>query len=294
MLKGSYVALVTPFHTDGRINYSKLEELIEYHIKYDTDGIVVLGTTGEASTISFENQMEIVKFTVSKVNHRIPVMAGAGSNDTAEAIKKAETFSSFGVDYLLVITPYYNKTNESGLLKHFKMISSASTCPIVLYNVPSRTGMSISLRVLKELAKEENIVGIKEASGDISYAMKVSALCNDSFVMFAGNDDCIVPYMSVGACGVISVLANLCPQAVHDLCVLCLKQDFPNAIKKAHKLLDLIQALFLETNPIPIKEAMNYFDFQVGGFRFPLDAMSRENKNILIHKLEEAKGEISI
>lgn len=289
MIKGSLVALITPFLEDGSIHYSKLKELLEYHIANQSDGVVILGTTAEASTLSFDEQIELIKFSVEIVNKRIPIIVGAGSNDTSKAIEKARLFSKLGVDYLLVITPYYNKTNECGLIKHFESIAEASSVPIILYNVPSRTGMCISLSAIEILSKHKNICGIKEASGNISYAMGVSKFLNENFVMFSGNDDIIVPMMSIGATGVISVLANICPKQTHTLCELCLNENYLEARRLQGRLLPIANALFYETNPIPIKAAMNYLGFHVGNYRMPLYPMEEGLYNRMIHILEENK-----
>ena len=289
MLKGSIVALVTPFHSDGSVNYEKLKELLEFHIASHTDGVVLLGTTAEATTLSMTEQMEIVKFGIRIVNHRIPVVVGAGSNDTASAITKAKTFSSLGADYLLTITPYYNKTNEKGLIEHFKAIAAASSCPILLYNVPSRTGMSISLSALSALSKVPNICGIKEASGNMSYAVGVSKFLRDDFIMLSGNDDIIVPMMSMGGTGVISVLANICPQQTHQICEFCLKEDFKSARLLQKNLLPVAESLFFETNPIPVKAAMNYLGYGVGNYRLPLYDMDETLYQKMIGIIEENK-----
>lgn len=289
MLKGSIVALVTPFLEDSSINYKVLEELIEYHIENQTDGIVILGTTAEASTLSFEEEEQIVRFCVEKVNHRVPLIVGSGSNETAKAIRQSKIYSELGADYLLVITPYYNKTNENGLISHFSTIADAATCPIILYNVPSRTGMSISLSSIETLSKHPNIYGIKEASGDISYAVNVAKYVSKDFIMLSGNDDMIVPMMSIGACGVISVLANIAPKQTHQLVCSCLEGNFCAAAKIQLDLLDVVKALFYETNPIPVKEAMNYLGFNVGGFRLPLYPMSEMAKNKMIQILNKDK-----
>lgn len=288
MLKGSLVALVTPFNEDGSVNYDVLGELIEYHINNKTDGLVVLGTTGEASTMSFEEEVEVIKYSVKKVNKRLPLIIGAGSNDTLYAVKNAYEFSRLGADYLLVVTPYYNKTNEEGLVRHFEMIAEASSCPIILYNVPGRTGMNIPVSVVERLANNKNIIGIKEASGNISYAMLLSKYLNDDFVMFSGNDDVIVPYMSIGASGVISVLANIAPCQTHNICKHCLDGSFDKALKIAKDLLEVSNGLFIETNPIPVKTCLNHLGFNVGGYRMPLYQMNKTNEDKLI-KLIDSK-----
>ncbi len=289
MLKGSFVALVTPFDQKGNIDYKRLEELIEFHIQNQTDGFVLLGTTAEAATMSLEEQKELVSFGLKQIHHRVPVIVGAGSNHTKQAVDKAILFSSLGADYILSITPYYNKTNERGLIAHFEAVADAAKCPVILYNVPSRTGMSISISAIESLAKHPNIIGIKEASGDISYAAKLMPYLTDEFVMLSGNDDCIVPLMSIGASGVISVLANICPQHTHKLCEYCLKDDFSSARELQKKLLPIANALFLETNPIPVKAAMNALGMDVGGYRLPLYEMDEGLKEKLMYILQEHK-----
>ncbi len=289
MLKGSFVALVTPFDQKGNIDYKRLEELIEFHIQNQTDGFVLLGTTAEAATMSLEEQKELVSFGLKQIHHRVPVIVGAGSNHTKQAVDKAILFSSLGADYILSITPYYNKTNERGLIAHFEAVADAAKCPVILYNVPSRTGMSISISAIESLAKHPNIIGIKEASGGISYAAKLMPYLTDEFVMLSGNDDCIVPLMSIGASGVISVLANICPQHTHKLCEYCLKDDFSSARELQKKLLPIANALFLETNPIPVKAAMNALGMDVGGYRLPLYDMDEGLKEKLMYILQEHK-----
>ncbi len=292
MLKGSLVALVTPFDSKGKINYVKLEELLKLHLNSQTDGLVILGTTAEASTIREEEKIEMVRFCLDYVRKKIPVIVGIGSNDTAVACHYAEIFSKMGADYLLAITPYYNKTNPSGLKKHFLQIAEASKCPILLYNVPSRTGMSIPISVLKELAVHPKIAGIKEASGDMSYTMQVSELISDRFWLFSGNDDLIVPIMSMGGSGVISVLANIAPAKTHELCSFCLKNQYEDAAGLQKMFLPLIRALFSETNPIPIKAAMNYLGYEVGGYRLPLDTMDEIKYRALIKEIDACKTEV--
>lgn len=282
MIKGSYVALVTPFNNDGSVNYDKLKELIEYHINNSTDGIVLIGTTGEATTLSFEEQIEIVKVGIKTVNKRVPVMVGSGSNDTAKACKLSKTFSDMGADSLLVITPYYNKTNTPGLIKHFEMIAEASIAPIVLYNVPSRTGMNIPLEAYEVLSKNPKIVGVKEASGNMEYSKEVSKYLNDDFVMLSGNDDIIVDMIKMGAKGVISVLANVAPKNTHLLCEYALNGEFDKAYEIQNSLLEVAGSLFYETNPIPVKAALNHLGFGVGGYRMPLYEMSSEPYNKMI------------
>ena len=285
MIKGSYVALVTPFNSDGSVNYDKLKELIEYHINNSTDGIVLIGTTGEATTLSFEEQVKIVKVGLEKVNKRVPVMVGSGSNDTAKACKLSKTFSDMGADSLLVITPYYNKTNTPGLIKHFEMIADVSDVPIVLYNVPSRTGMNIPLEAYEVLSKNPKIVGVKEASGNMEYSKEVSKYLSDDFIMLSGNDDIIVDMIKMGAKGVISVLANVAPKNTHLMCEYALNGHFDKAYDIQNSLLEVAGSLFYETNPIPVKAALNYLGFGVGGYRMPLFEMSDTPYNKMINVL---------
>ncbi|WP_026884463.1 4-hydroxy-tetrahydrodipicolinate synthase [Clostridium akagii] len=282
IFKGSGVAIITPFTNDG-INFEKLNQLIEWQIKESTDAIVVCGTTGEASTMTLEEKKEVIKFTIDKVNRRIPVIAGTGSNNTSESIAMSKWAESVGVDAVLVITPYYNKTTQKGLFYHFKAINDAINVPIVLYNVPSRTGMSINPETLLELSPLKNIVAIKEASGDLSQILKMKWLCKDRFDIYSGNDDQIVPILSIGGLGVISVLANIIPNDVHNMVISYLTGDVKKALDIQLRTFALASALFIETNPIPVKTAMNLIFHNVGPLRLPLCAM--EEKNIKLLKL---------
>lgn len=276
MIKGSIVALVTPFNYDFTVNFEKLGELIEFHIDQKTDAILILGTTGESSVLTFDEEEDIVKYTISKANGRIPIVVGSGSNDTAIAIWQAQRFEKMGADALLVITPYYNKTNEEGMYKHFEMVAKSVKCPIILYNVPSRTGCSLSINNLKRLKEFDNIVGIKEASGNIGYVSKVAKLVDDNFALYSGNDDIVVPLMSLGGSGVISVAANIMPYAMHDLVHTYLNGDVVSAKNKQLEYLDVIDSLFYEVNPIPVKQALNHLGFEAGPCRMPLFDMDKE------------------
>lgn len=281
MLKGSIVALVTPFYEDGTVNFEKLGELIEFHIENKSDGIVVLGTTGEAPTISFEEQREIVAYTVKKAQRRIHIMVGSGRNHTAESVHLSQEFELLGADSLLVVTPYYNKTNESGMIKHFTAIADSVSIPVILYNVPGRTGCRICVKAIETLAKHPRIAGIKEASGDLAYVMSVSRYLSDEFVMYSGNDDMIVALLSVGAVGVISVWANIMPQVTQSIVKNYLSGKTKESLDLQLRYLNLIHALFSETNPIPIKFAMNELGFKVGPTRLPLDALNSVNQETL-------------
>ena len=281
IFKGAAVAIITPMTETQEVNYEKLGELIEEQIAGGTDAIVICGTTGEASTLSHEEHLDAIKYTVEKVNHRIPVIAGTGSNDTAYAIKLSKEAEDIGADGLLLVTPYYNKTTQRGLIAHFTAIADAVNIPIILYNIPGRTGMSIEISTAKVLAKHKNIVAVKEASGNIGYTAKLIAACGDDLDVYSGNDDMIVPIMSLGGKGVISVLSHVLPKETHLMAQYCLENNFAEASKLQIKYLDLINNLFVEVNPIPVKEAMNLIGVNVGGCRMPLYPMSDENREKL-------------
>ncbi|WP_195264009.1 MULTISPECIES: 4-hydroxy-tetrahydrodipicolinate synthase [unclassified Clostridium] len=286
IFKGSAVAIITPFKESG-VNFDKLKELIEWHIEEGTDAIVICGTTGEASTMSNEERKKAIKFTVDVVNKRIPVIAGTGTNNTSASVEMSEYAQSVGVDALLVITPYYNKTNNKGLLKHFEAINNAVDTPIILYNVPSRTGVNITPIQLLELSKLKNVVAIKEASGNISQVAQMKALCKDSIDIYSGNDDQAVPIMALGGLGVISVLANIMPKEVHDMATTFLSGNTKKALQIQLDTLDIANKLFIETNPIPVKTALNLMGKDVGTFRLPLCDMDDKNLDILKHSLKE-------
>ena len=254
---GAGVAIVRPMKENGEVNYDKMGELLDYQINNSTDAIVVCGTTGEASTMSDEEHLECIRFAVKKAAKRVPVIAGTGSNDTAYAIKLSKEAEEIGADGLLLVTPYYNKTTQRGLIAHFTAIADAVNIPIILYNIPGRTGMSIEISTAKVLAKHKNIVAVKEASGNIGYTAKLIAACGDDLDVYSGNDDMIVPIMSLGGKGVISVLSHVLPKETHLMAQYCLENNFAEASKLQIKYLDLINNLFVEVNPIPVKEAMN-------------------------------------
>lgn len=285
MFQGSYVALITPFNEDGSVNLKKVAELCEWHVENGTDGIVALGTTGESSTMTHEEDDEVVRCVLSTVKGRIPVIAGSGSNSTDTAIMKSRTYRDLGADGLLVITPYYNKANSTGMIRHFTAVAESVDIPIIMYNVPGRTGCNLSVDCVNVLSKHDNIVALKEASGNISYVAQVSRYISDSFAIFSGNDDMIVPVMSLGGAGVISVFANLCPKLTRDMVHAHLDGDVERAKNMQLKYLDLINALFIDVNPIPIKAAMNMLGMDVGGYRLPLCEMEDKNIAILREKL---------
>ncbi len=269
---GSGVAIITPF--DGNTtNYDALGELIDWQIEQGTDAIIICGTTGEASTMPDAEHLAAIEYTVERVAKRVPVIAGTGSNETAHAIELSKKAEELGADGLLQVTPYYNKTTQKGLIAHFGAIADAVNIPIILYNVPSRTGVNISIPVLKELAKRDNIVAIKEASGNISYTAQVAAEVPELYI-YSGNDDMIVPVMSLGGKGVISVLANVMPKETHELCKAYLDGECTKATKMQLDLLDLVNALFIEVNPIPVKTAINLMGKNGGNLRLPLVDMA--------------------
>ena len=267
---GAGVAIVTPMNADGSINFDKLGELIDFNIDNGTDAIIICGTTGESATMTDEEHIECIRYAVEKTNHRVPVIAGTGSNHTEYAVNLSKKAEELGADALLCVTPYYNKTSQAGLIAHFSAIAKAVTLPIILYNVPSRTGVNILPETCRELAKIDNIVAIKAASGNISQITQVAALCGDDLDIYSGNDDQIVPMMSLGAKGVISVLSNVAPQQAHDICAAWFSGDTAKSLELQLKALPLCHALFADVNPIPVKWAMNRLGWNAGPLRLPL------------------------
>lgn len=279
VFEGAGVAMITPMKADGSVNYDKMAEFIDFQIENHTDAIIVCGTTGEASTLNDKEHLEAIEFTVSHVNKRIPVIAGTGSNCTESAVFLSKEAQSAGVDGLLVVTPYYNKATQKGLIAHYMTIAKAVDLPIIMYNVPSRTGCNILPQTAVKLAREvDNIVGMKEATGDISQAAKLMALADGCIDMYSGNDNQIVPLMSLGGKGVISVLSNVAPKQTHDIVAEYLAGNVDNSRKLQLEAIELIDALFCEVNPIPVKHALNLMGFEVGPLRMPLSPM--EDKNI--------------
>lgn len=280
LFTGSGVALVTPFTKDG-VDYKKLEELLEWHVKEGTDAIIICGTTGEASTMSMDERKTTIKFAIEVINKRIPVIAGTGSNNTSQAVEMSKWADEAGADGLLVITPYYNKTTQRGCIEHFKAIAKEVKKPIIIYNVPSRTGLNILPETLYELSKVPNIEGVKEASSDIVQITRIAQLCGNNMDIYSGNDDQVVPILSIGGKGVISVVANILPKDTHDMVAKFMEGDIKGSLKLQLKMLPLIKALFIETNPIPVKEAMNLMGMNTGVLRLPLVNMSEKNLDIL-------------
>ena len=270
---GAGVAIVTPMNADGSVNYEAMGQLIEQQVTGGTDAIIVCGTTGESSTLTDEEHRRVIQFTVAQVNHRIPVVAGTGSNDTAYCLELSQEAEKMGVDGLLLVTPYYNKCSQKGLIRHYLTVADAVNLPMILYSVASRTGVNILPETLKELSKHPNIVAVKEASGNIRQVAKIRHLCGDDLDVYSGNDDQIVPLLSLGGIGVISVLSNLMPKEAHDICQLYFDGKVQESAALQLKLLDLINNLFSDVNPIPVKEALNMMGFPAGPCRMPLCEM---------------------
>ncbi len=274
IFKGAGVALITPMHSDGSVNYDELARLLEFQVENGTDAIIACGTTGEAATLTVKEHCEVLSFVCERINGRIPVIAGTGSNDTNTAIELSKSAESSGADALLSVTPYYNKTSQTGLVRHFTTIADNIDLPMILYNVPSRTGCNIKPKTYAELCKHENIVATKEANGDISSVSQTRSLCGDKLDIYSGNDDQTVPFMSLGALGVISVFSNFCPKEMHEICELCLNNNFVEAAKLNFHYVELMDIMFSDVNPIPVKTAMNLIGFNAGECRLPLVPMS--------------------
>ncbi len=288
-LKGSIVAIVTPFNDDSTVDFETLGKLIEWHIASGTDAILTLGTTGETSTMTQEEDNRVCKFMVDKVAKRVPVIAGAGSNSTQEMLERSLIFEKLGADALLIISPYYIKTNEEGMYRHFVTVADAVSIPCILYNVPGRTGCNISEAIVERLSKHPNICGIKEASGNMSYTMKIARYINDDFALFSGDDDLTVPMLSLGASGVMSVAANVVPSEIHGMVKDYLSGETQRALQTQLRLLSLINNLFTEVNPIPVKAALGMMGKCNEKMRLPLFPMSqgaRDNLMCVMRDLE--------
>ena len=278
---GAGVALVTPMNADGSVNFEKMKELIEFQIANDTDALIICGTTGEATTISDEDQIECVRFAKEVAAGRVPVIAGAGSNDTAHCIELAVACEKAGADAVLLVTPYYNKATQKGLILHYTAIANAINIPIILYNVPGRTGCNLAPKTVYELSKVENIVAVKEASGNLSQVAEIAALVGPDFDIYSGNDDQILPVLSLGGAGVISVLSNVAPKQTHDMVAKFFEGDIQGSIKLQLDAIELISALFCEVNPIPVKTALNLMGYEVGACKLPLCDMEPKNLETL-------------
>lgn len=282
IFKGAGVAIATPFHEDGSVNYEEFSKLIEFQIANHTDAIIVCGTTGESATMTEEEHMDVVRYCINVVNHRIPVIAGTGSNDTRTAVKLSKEAEEAGADAVLVVTPYYNKATQKGLIRHYTTVAEAINIPIIMYNVPSRTGCNIQPATAAYLAKNvKNIVGIKDAVGNISQTADMMALAGDSLELYSGNDDQVLPILACGGNGVISVLSNVAPAETHEMCERYFDGDIAGCRKMQYKALPLIHALFSEVNPIPVKTALKYIGIEAGPLRLPLTEMEEEHAKAL-------------
>ena len=288
IFKGSGVAIVTPFHEDGSINYDMLDQLIDYHCEKGTDSIIICGTTGESATMTEEEHLECVKFTIDQVKGRVPVIAGTGSNCTRTAIDMSKEAAEYGADGLLLVTPYYNKATQAGLIDHYTAVAKEAKAPIILYSVASRTGCNIEPATVAALVKNvDNIVGVKEASGNISQVAKIMALTDGNIDLYSGNDDQIVPLLSLGGKGVISVLANVAPKETHDICEKFFAGDVAGSAALQLKAIPLIEQLFCEVNPIPVKKAVSLMGFECGPLRMPLTELTPEHQKSLAQAMKD-------
>lgn len=282
LFKGAGVALITPMHEDGSVNFEALKEIIEEQIEKGTDAIISVGTTGEAATLSVEEHVEVIAYTTKVVNHRIPLIAGTGSNCTESAVELSRQAEEVGADGLLLVTPYYNKATQKGLYQHFKTIAESVSVPSILYNVPGRTGMSIEAKTMAALYHDvKNIIGVKDAGGDMGKTLELMSLVDENFSLYSGEDGLILPILSAGGVGVISVLSNVAPKETHEICAKWFAGDLDGARKEQLRALPLIHALFSEVNPIPVKAAMNLQGKNAGPLRLPLTEIEKEHLEIL-------------
>jgi len=282
LFKGAGVALITPMHEDGSVNFEALKEIIEEQIEKGTDAIISVGTTGEAATLSVEEHVEVIAYTTKVVNHRIPLIAGTGSNCTESAVELSRQAEEVGADGLLLVTPYYNKATQKGLYQHFKTIAESVSIPSILYNVPGRTGMSIEAKTMAALYHDvKNIIGVKDAGGDMGKTLELMSLVDENFSLYSGEDGLILPILAAGGVGVISVLSNVAPKETHDICAKWFAGDVEGSRKEQLRAMPLIRALFSEVNPIPVKAAMNLQGKKVGPLRLPLTEMEKEHLDSL-------------
>ncbi len=267
---GSATALITPLDKDGNVHYAKLAELIDFQIANQTDALVICGTTGESATLSDEEKIEMFRFSAEQIHGRIPMIAGTGSNETKHSVALSVSAMEAGADALLLVTPYYNKASQGGLIRHFYAVADSVRLPVIVYNVPSRTGVNIGVDTYRELGRHENIVAAKEASADISHIARIAEACADALYLYSGNDDQTLPILALGAKGVISVLSNVMPKQTHEICALWFAGLRDEALKLHLELLELMNTLFIDVNPIPVKAALNLMGMEVGGYRLPL------------------------
>ncbi len=287
IFRGAGVAIVTPFLENGDVDYNGFETLINFHLENSTDAIIVTGTTGETPTLTEEEQMSVIKKCVEVVDGKIPVIAGTGGNDTQASVELSRKVSNMGVDALLLVTPYYNKANKEGLYQHFKAIAEASTVPVILYNVPARTAVNIPVDTVLRLSEIDNVVGIKDATGDLAYTVALRSALPKDFAIYSGNDDVVVPLLSVGGDGVISVSGNVCPRETHDMCQAFFDGDVERAKDLQIELFPLIDSMFVEVNPIPVKEALNQMGLPGGTYRLPLWEPTQATKDLINKNLKD-------
>ena len=286
IFQGAGIAILTPMHSDGTINWEAFGRLIDWQLENSTDALIVCGTTGESPTLSTEEKVSLFRFSVERVNGRVPVIAGTGSNDTKKAVELSKEAKQAGADGLLLVTPYYNKTSQRGLAAHYNAIADAVDLPQIVYHIPSRTGVTIAPKTFRELSKHPNIVAVKEASGNFAAIAQTRYLCGDDLDFYSGEDGQIVPLLSLGGIGVISVLSHVAPKAVHDICSLFFEGKVQESAALQLAYMDLIQALFVDVNPIPVKEAVNLMGFEAGPCRMPLCPMSGEDRAVLVAALK--------
>lgn len=284
---GAATALITPMNQDGSVNYECLKDLVDKQINAGIDALVICGTTGEKSTLRYDEHLKVIEYSVKAAKNRVPIIAGTGSNDTVYSVELCNDAEKIGADAFLMVTPYYNKTSQKGLIAHYNYIADRVNRPIILYNVPSRTGVNIKPETYKELSKHKNIVATKEASGDISLISQIRYLCGDELDIYSGNDDQTIPIMSLGGIGVISVLSNICPEIMHEMCMEYINGNTEKASSLQIKYTGLMNAMFCDVNPIPVKKAMNILGMQAGPCRLPLYDLSEENISLVTQKLKE-------
>jgi len=287
VFKGAATALITPMNPDTTVNFDRLETLVEEQINGGIDALVICGTTGEKSTLKYDEHVKVIEVAAKIANKRVPIIAGTGSNDTVYSVELCADAEKVGADAFLMVTPYYNKTSQNGLIAHYNYIADRVNKPIILYNVPSRTGVQIKPATYKELAKHENIVAVKEANGDLSSVAETKYLCGDDLEIYSGNDDQTVPILSIGGKGIISVLSNIMPKYMHDLCYNYFEGNVAKATEMQIKATGIMNAMFCDVNPIPVKEAMNILGLNAGPCRLPLYPMTEDNKELLKSKLNE-------
>ncbi|MBQ5765306.1 MAG: 4-hydroxy-tetrahydrodipicolinate synthase [Clostridia bacterium] len=285
IFEGCATAIITPMHEDGSVNEQAFMDLVEQQIKGGIDALVVCGTTGESAVLTHEEHTRVIEIAIKQAAGRVPIIAGTGSNDTAYAVRLSNEAVALGADALLMVTPYYNKTSQAGLIAHYNYIADRVDAPIIVYNVPSRTGVNIKPETYLELSKHPNIVAAKEANGDISSVLKTISLCGDNLTIYSGNDDQTVPMMALGAKGVISVISNILPGEFHNLTKACLDGDFKTATEMSVKYSDLMDYMFIDVNPVPVKEAMNLMGMKMGDCRLPLAPLNEKNRETLAEEL---------